>query len=104
MSRLQFPLKTADETVLLSFDFTSRLLPGITISSQTVTAEVYSGTDPAPWGLLNGAPSASGQVISQSVFEGEEGVTYLLTATANTSDSQAVSLSGYLTVVPEGEQ
>ena len=37
------------------FDFAASMSSGETISTQVVTASVYSGTDPSPGGLISGA-------------------------------------------------
>lgn len=101
--RTTFEGKLASETVILTFDFTSRLSAAETISSQSVTATVYSGTDASPSAIINGSASASGQKVTQSIIGGTLGVTYLLLCTIETSLSQTLQLAGYLTIVPDNE-
>lgn len=101
MSRLTFAGKLYDETVTLTFDFTSRLAASETLSSPTANSVVYSGTDAAPSGLLYGSPAVSGQTVTQKVWKGTVGVTYLVKCTVTTSTSQILSLAGYVTVVPD---
>ena len=103
MSRVTFPPKTADETVLAVFDFLSLLGIGETLSSASVTASVYSGTDASPSSIISGSDTISGSQVRQLITAGEEGVTYLLTATALTSASQTLQLSGYLVIAPADE-
>ena len=100
LSRLIFDAKGTGETVKLTFDFTSLLAASETISTQSVAATVYSGTDASPSNIVNGAASASGQIVTQSITAGTSGVTYALTCTITTSASQTLQLSGYLTIVP----
>lgn len=100
MSRVIFGGKLLGETKSLSFDFTSQLAAGETISSATVTAAVYSGSDPTPSGLLYASPAISGAVVSQKVWAGVLGVTYCLLCSATTSTEQVLQLLGYLVVTP----
>lgn len=99
-NRVELAPKIAGETVLREFDFASKLASGETISSATVAAVVYSGTDAAPSGVISGADSVSGSVVSQAITGGEAGVIYELTCTALTSASRTLILVGYLAVLP----
>lgn len=99
-NRVELPPKSVGETRTYQFDFESSLAFGETISSQVVTATVYSGEDATPSAIVDGAATASGSVVSQSITDGEEGVIYDLTCTVETSLSQTLQLSGYLAIVP----
>lgn len=101
MSGTTFQPKRAGETRLLNFDFTSILAVGETLSTEVVTATVYSGVDAAPSAVISGAASASGAVVSQLVTGGTEGVVYNLTCTVTTSLSQALKMHGFLAIYPE---
>lgn len=101
--RVTFEGKLLGETQTLTFDFTSRLAVSETISSASVTATVYSGTDGSPQGIVSGTSTISGAVVSQKITGGLLGVTYSLKCTANTSTAQVLQLSGYLTVIPDLE-
>lgn len=103
MSRVTFEGKLSGETLTLTFDFTSRLAAGETISTASTVASVYSGTDPSPSSLINGPAIASGQKVTQSVIGGVLGVTYELLCSITTSGSQLLQLSGFLTIVPDME-
>ena len=96
-----FDPKYVGETKLFQFDFTSDLAIGETISTQTVTASVYSGTDGSPSAIISGIASASGAIVSQKVTGGVLGVTYELLCTITTSLGQTVEKSAYLAVAPE---
>lgn len=89
------------ETEILTFDFTSRLASGETISTATTTASVYSGTDAAPSSIVSGGSTITGQKVTQAITAGVLGVTYELLCTITTSLSQTLQLSGYLTVIPD---
>lgn len=93
--------KVVGSTQNYSFDFTSRLGVGETISTQTCTAAVYSGTDASPSSIINGAATKSGAVVTQSITAGTEGVIYKMTCTITTSLSQTLVQIGYLAVVPD---
>ena len=99
-NRIIFGSKHSGETVSEVFDFTSRLALGETISSATVTAAVYSGSDSSPSALISGSASISAGKVTQKVTGGTLGVTYTLTCTAITSASQTLQLVGFLAIVP----
>lgn len=92
--------KLSGETTLTTFDFTSRLAATETISSASVVASVYSGTDTTPQAIVSGAPTISGQTVVQKLTAGTEGVTYSVLCSAVTSLGQTVQLSAYLPIVP----
>lgn len=98
--RVELSAKLLGETVTETFDFSSRMGVGETISSAGVSASVFSGTDSSPSSILNGAAAISGQTITQSLTGGVLGVLYLLVATATTSLGQLLQLSAYLPVAP----
>lgn len=101
MSRIIFEGKTDGETVTLTFSFLSRLAASETISTQTVTATVYSGTDASPSSIISGSASASGSNVTQKITGGVVGVIYQLLCTITTSTSQTLELTGFLAVVPD---
>lgn len=101
--RVTFPAKLSGETLTLTFNFISRCTAAETISSASVVATVYSGTDASPSAILSGSAAISGQTVTQKVTAGTEGVTYYLLCSATTSTSQVLQLGGYLTIVPKEE-
>lgn len=100
-STVILPAKLLGETRTVTFNFTSLLAPTETISTQTVTATTYSGTDTSPSSIISGSASASGMVVSQKVTAGTLGVIYELLCTITTSLSQTLQLAGNLAVVPD---
>ena len=100
MSRVILEGKTAGETVIETFDFTSRLAASETISTAVVTASVYSGTDAAPSSVISGTATISGQKVTQKVTAGTLGVIYTLLCTITTSLGQTLSLTAFLPVIP----
>lgn len=99
-NRVIFPGKYNGSTQTLTFDFTSLIASGETISTQSVAAVVYSGTDASPSAILSGSASHSGAIVSQNITAGTVGVTYLLTCTTTTSASQTLLLTGLLVIMP----
>lgn len=99
MNRVELSPKLVSETETATFDFSSRLLPGVTISTQVCTAAVYSGTDATPSAIISGAATLSGAIVSQKITAGTEGVIYEVTCTVTTSDGQTLILVGYLAMV-----
>ena len=100
MSRIELPPKLSGDTVTVQFDFTSSL-GSETISTQTVTASVYSGTDATPSAIISGTATASGAVVSQKITAGTVGVIYELLCTITTSGGQTLTKSAFLAVVPD---
>ena len=100
MSRVTFEGKLLSETVLETFDFTSRLALSETISTAAVTATVYSGVDTASNQVV-GTAAITGQKVTQKIGGGLLGVTYLLKCSITTSLGQTLSLSAFLVVVPD---
>lgn len=92
--------KLVGEVVPRTFDFTSKLAVGETISSAAVTAAVYSGSDAVPTSIVSGGPSISGAVVTQNFTAGILGTIYQVTCTVQTSLSHTFQLSGYLAIVP----
>ena len=98
--RQEFPPKPISSTLNVTFDFTSDLASGGTISTKVVTATVYSGADAAPSGIISGAATSSGNVVTQLLTGGTLGVVYQLLCTITTSNGQTLVKAGYLAVVP----
>jgi hypothetical protein len=84
------------------FDFTSVLGVGETISTQVVTAAVYSGNDSSPSAIISGAASVQNitQVI-QLLTAGVLGVIYALTCRITTSLGQTLEQIAYLAISPD---
>ena len=101
MDRVQLPNKLTGETRKITFDFTSALAVGETISTQVCTAAVYSGTDATPSAIISGSATAASAVVTQAVTAGTTGVIYEITCAITTSASQTLQLVGLLAVVPK---
>lgn len=100
MNRVELPNKLAGDIKNYTFDFSGLLAVGETISTQSVAAGVYSGTDATPSAIISGAASASGAVVTQKITGGTVGVIYELTCTITTSTGETLLLSGLLAVTP----
>lgn len=99
--RADLPSKRAGSTKTYTFDFTSDLAIGETISTQVVAASVYSGTDATPSAIISGVASASGTTVTQKITAGVVGVIYELLCTITTSAGQTLTQPGYLAVLPD---
>lgn len=99
-SRVTLPAKKIGETVIVPFDFISKLAVGETIFSATCTVSVYTGVDSNPSGLVDGTPTISGTVVNQLITGGVLGTIYSILVAATTSFGQTLELSGYLAIVP----
>jgi hypothetical protein len=102
MSRIISPVKFLGETVLIPFDFISRLDPVETISSPSLLATTFSGTDANPALILSGSPVILGSVVTQKISGGTVGATYNILCTVNTSLGQILQLATFIAVVPDG--
>jgi len=96
-----FDAKVADTAASVTFSFALDLAPDETLSSASVTATVYSGTDLAPAAIISGAATITASQVSQIIIDGLEGVTYLLTCSVETSYGATLIRDGYLVVVSE---
>jgi hypothetical protein len=73
---------------------------GETISSASVVATVYSGTDPTPNAIISGPATLAGVEVTQLIVGGLVGVTYLLTCNVLTNLGNDFSQPGYLVIAP----
>ena len=101
MSRITLQPKLAGETRKYPFNFASGLASDETISTQVVTATVYSGTDASPSLIVSGAATASGSIVTQAIIGGVVGVIYELLCTITTSTSQTLELSAALAIIQD---
>ena len=97
-----FNAKISSTNFYAVFDFAQYLAVGETISSASVTATVYSGTDASPSSIISGGATSSGAQVTQTITGGVIGVTYILTCVITTSASKTFVLDGYLTVKANG--
>ncbi|MDE2106809.1 MAG: hypothetical protein KGL39_56865 [Patescibacteria group bacterium] len=95
------PQKSPEATLIVPFNFLSLLPNGQTISSATVTASVWTGTDPSPSTILSGVATPSGQIVNQTVQAGVAGNIYKLRCAAVASDGSTQVLVAYLAVVED---
>lgn len=99
MSTQIFESKLVDETISLTFNFGSRLSAGETISAGGCAVEVFSGVDANPSALLSGAATLDGEDIIQQITGGLEGVVYLISCQADTSDNNVLINQGKVAVL-----
>lgn len=99
--RAQLDPKLLNETRSYTFDFSSRLASGETISTQVVTASVYSGVDSSPSSIISGSATASGAIVTQKITAGTVGVLYELLCQITTSAGQTLDLAGFLAIIPD---
>ena len=100
MPRAVIPSKYVGVTINATFDFTSQLAIGETISTQSCTCSVYSGTDASPSSVISGSASASGTVVTQKLTGGVLGVIYNVLCTITTSVGQTLQQDGLLAIIP----
>jgi hypothetical protein len=104
LGRSDLPAILSGVVKTYSFDFSDELGVGETISTKTVTATVYSGTDASPSSLISGAASSSGAVVSQNITTvsvGVVGVLYELLCQITTSAGQTLRKIGLLAIIPD---
>ena len=98
--RADLPPKLAGEVANYTFDFSSDLASGETISTKVVTAAVYSGTDASPSGIISGSATSSGAIVTQKITGGVLGVIYELLCQITTSAGQTLQQIGLLAIIP----
>jgi len=89
------------EADYLTVDYTDMLDTGETLSSSTVTCEVFSGEDATPSSRLSGSPEISSSRVRQLFEPSEAYVGYLVTFTTVTSTGRTLVIAGKLAVVKE---
>lgn len=78
--------KRVVDLITLSFDFTSDLIVGETISTAVASATVFTGSDPSPGDVLYQLTTIIGDMCTQKMWKGLSGVVYdvLMTIVTNT--------------------
>lgn len=99
--RIVIQPKKQGSTIAQPFDFAGSLGATETISTQVVTATVWTGVDASPSAVINGAASSSGTKVTQSLTAGVVGVVYALVCKVTTSLSQTLEQSTYLAVISD---
>ena len=94
-----FSYKITTENEQFTFNFSTVMSTGETISLATSTVEVISGTDASPTAILVGSPSINGQVVSQRISGGLDGVIYRIQVTATTSATNVFTIVADLPVL-----
>lgn len=93
-----FSYKITSESELFGFDYSQVLASGETISSAVASVLVMNGIDLNPSAILVGAPSISGNKVSQRISGGNDGVTYRIEMVATTSLGNVYACVGDLPV------
>lgn len=101
MTLLQYPSKTAAETIPLVINFSDKLQFGETITGSAVSCSVFSGTDPSPATMVGTITNASTQV-TVNISGGVAGNLYLIVCVVTASGSHNYSKEGRLAVITPG--
>jgi hypothetical protein len=94
-----FSYKITTENEQFTFDFSTVMSSGETISLATSTVEVVSGTDANPTAILVGSPVISGQQVAQRISGGLDGVIYRIEVTSTTSATNVYTIVADLPVL-----
>lgn len=100
------PPKRVSDVVLISMDFASALAIGNGVidsltGTPTVTASVYSGTDPTPSAIVGASGFTFDSVVEWKIQNGAVGVIYALKYQMATTLGQTLTMVGLLAVVPD---
>ena len=90
--------KAPVEVVQYSFDFTTLLLEGETITSASFTVKNYFGYDPHPEDLLDGPLVNTTPIITQNIKGGILNTVYLIRCAAVTDLNHTYLIVGTLTL------
>lgn len=99
--RVTIPAKKLGETVIIPFDFISKLSVNETIISAVCFASVYTGIDPSPSSMIAGTATIQGTIINQLIAGGVLGTIYDLLCRITTSLGQVIELTAFLAVIPD---
>src|SRR5690349_17180092 len=95
---MAFANKTVDEVRLLTFDFASKAVAGVTLSTPTVVvASVLSGSG-VIGDLTIGTPAVVDLTVTALATAGTDGTRYRLKAEAHASNGEILEIERDLTV------
>ena len=94
-----FSYKITSENEQFTFDFSTVMSTGETISSATCVVQVRDGVDASPNAILLGSPVISGQLAAQRIYNGLDGVIYRIEMTAVSSLSNTYTIVADLPVL-----
>lgn len=93
------PEKRPAEAVTVTFRFARELPAGVSLEpGATVMLAVRKGTDVSPQAMLAGAPAVAGTDVLARVMGGMDGVQYLVSCIAETSNGDRLQLDAILPV------
>jgi hypothetical protein len=98
---IRVDIKSVVERIFITFDFTSELIAGETLSgTPTVTASVYLGNDATPAAVLDGFPQkdSTNMIVTQAVLGGVAVTDYKIEASCITSSGRDLSRIAILPV------
>lgn len=94
-----FSPKDPNEVIVLTFDFTTSLVTGETLTgSPTVTISAAIGVDAAMAAMLSGAPSIVGNTVLQKVINGVVKNSYGFIALCTLSSGRMLAVGGILPI------
>mgnify|MGYP001558413132 CR=1 FL=1 len=100
-SYVTLPSKDYQTIIPWVVDCSSQLYDGETVTSAIVTSAVFAGVDSAPEDMITTDAEIEGNIVTQYVEGGEEGVTYLLSLDICTSLTNVLKVYAYLSVLNE---
>ena len=101
MNIVTFDEKSLSEVIPLTVNFQDRLQFSESITGATVTASVFSGTDPTPAAILSGAPTFASGAVTQVITGGVVGVIYSIVFIAAGSATHTYVKVGRLAVTAD---
>ena len=100
-SFVTLPSKDYQTIIPWVVDCSSQLYDGETVTSAEVSCIVFAGVDSLPGDMITTDAEISGNIVTQYVEGGEEGVTYLLALDIGTSLANILKIYAYLSVLDE---
>lgn len=93
-----FSPKAPDEQIYVTFDFTSSLEAGETVSTAAVTSTVAKGFDPSASSVVSGIPTVSSPLVQVLLVGGVLNNVYNIKCSATTNLGQKLDIIGVLTI------
>lgn len=93
-------LKTPEEIIDVTFDFTDSLEVGETVQSAVVSVSLRKGTDTIPSAILSGSPTVQTPFVVQRVINGVTGCQYNVKCLATTAGTGAGRKYELIAVLP----
>lgn len=102
MLTIILPIKDINETIPITVNFSDMLQFGESLTGASCAASLFSGTDPNPQNILDGAATFTATTVTQNITGGVAGNIYTLAFLTTATNSHNYVKVGQLSVIDSG--